>query len=101
MVASTSKWKDPAYSPWLEDCTAVNLEMEGSGIFTVARRLHCRAAAIYGCSSNLVSNEIYYADGTMEKENTKLVNAWDTEIRIALETICRFDRIKDTLGMDL
>lgn len=79
----------------------INLEMEGSGIFTVARRLHCRAAAIYGCSSNLVSNEIYYADGTMEKENTKLVNAWDTEIRIALETICRFDRIKDTLGMDL
>ena len=37
----------------------------------------------------------------MEKENTKLVNAWDTEIRIALETICRFDRIKDTLGRDL
>lgn len=79
----------------------INLEMEASGIFTVARRLHCRAAAIFSCSANLTSGEIYYADGTMEKDNRKLADGWDREIEIALETIYRFDQIKDQASTDL
>lgn len=72
----------------------INLDMEASGIFTVANRLGAKAAAIYGVSSNLRSGEIYYADGTREKDNQKLVNAWDTEIRVALETIYMYDNLK-------
>ena len=79
----------------------INLDMEASGIFTVARRLHCRAAAIYSCSSNLSSGEIYYADGTKESDNAKLANGWDREICIALETIARFEQMKGNVSKDL
>lgn len=71
----------------------LNMEMEASGIFTVAQRRKVRAAAIYGVSANLVTSEIYYGDGVKEKENTKLVHAWDEEIKIALEAIYRFDEL--------
>jgi len=87
----------PEFIDRVQSYGCINLEMEASGIFTVARRLNCRAAAIYGCSVNLKSGEIYYADGTMEKENVKLVDAWDQEIRVALETIVRFEHMKDQL----
>lgn len=75
----------------------VNLDMEASGIFTVANRLGKKAAAIYSISSNLKSGEIYYADGTKEEDNTKLADGWDTEIQIALETFYQYENMKDHL----
>ena len=85
----------PEFINSLYEYGCINMEMEGSGIFTVAQRKGCRAAAIYGVSANLHTGEIYYADGTKEADNQKLVNAWDEEIRIVLETIYRFDRQKN------
>lgn len=81
----------PEFIEHVFNCGCINLEMEASGIFTVAHKRKKKAAAIYGVSSNLRSGEIYYADGTKEKDNVKLANAWDTEIRVALETIYMYD----------
>lgn len=72
-------------------CT--NLEMEASAIFTVAHRRKVRAAAIYGVSANLVTHEIPYGDGEGEMDRSKLENAWDEEIKIALETIYQLDQM--------
>ena len=83
----------PEHIEKLHGYGCLNMEMEASGIFTVAQRRKVRAAAIYGVSANLITNEIYYGDGTKEKENTKLVRAWDEEIKVALEAIYRFDQL--------
>ncbi|AMO57221.1 hypothetical protein GZ77_16540 [Endozoicomonas montiporae] len=68
--------------------------MEASAIFTTAHRKGIRAAAIYGASVNLATNEIYYDDGTKESDNQKLVQAWEDEIQIVLEAIYRFENQK-------
>lgn len=75
----------------------VNLDMEASGIFTAAIHRRKRAAAIYSVSANLRSGEIYYADGTKEKDNEKLAAGWEHEILIALKTFARFDRMEKHL----
>lgn len=75
----------------------VNLDMEASGIFTVANVLKKKAAAIYSISSNLKSGEIYYADGTKEEDNKKLADGWETEIKIALETFYQYEFLKEHL----
>ncbi|QNL43750.1 nucleoside phosphorylase [Oscillibacter hominis] len=80
----------PEFIDRLVSYGCINLEMEASGVFTVAHRKGCRAAAIYGCSANLKTSELYYADGTPESGNQKLVDAWEQEIQIALETFYRF-----------
>jgi len=72
----------------------MNIEMEASGIFTVAHKRGVRAAAIFGASVNLATNEIYYDDGTKESDNQRLVKAWDEEIKIVLETIYRLEMEK-------
>ncbi len=84
----------PEYIERIRSYGCINLEMEASGIFTVAQRRQVAAAAIYGVSANLTTNEIYYGDGTKESENTKLVNAWEEEIKIALEAIYRYDQAR-------
>lgn len=71
-----------------------NLDMEASAIFTVANKRKKRAAAIFGISANLMSNEVYYADGTKEHDNQKLVEAWEKEIQVVLETIYQFENTK-------
>ncbi|HHW93882.1 MAG TPA: nucleoside phosphorylase [Clostridiaceae bacterium] len=85
----------PEYIERVHSYGCINLEMEASGIFTTAYRKGQRAAAIYGVSANLRTGEIYYADGTKESDNTKLAKAWDEEIKIALETCYRFERLKN------
>lgn len=83
----------PEYLEKVYNYGCINIEMEASGIFTVAQRRKVRAAAIYGVSANLRSGEIYYADGTKESDNERLVRAWEEEIQIALETIYRFEQL--------
>lgn len=87
----------PEFIDRVSEYGCINLEMEASGIFTVAHKLGAKAAAIYGVSSNLKSGELYYADGTREKDNLKLVTAWDTEIRVALETISMYDSLQKNI----
>ena len=72
----------------------INLEMEASALFTVAMRKGCKAAAIYGVSSNLRDAEIYYGDGNTESDNQLLAKAWDEEIQIVLETIYEYEQEK-------
>lgn len=82
----------PEFLQQMHDYGCINIEMEASGIFTTAHRRGARAAAIYGVSSNLLSGEIYYADGTKESDNEKLARAWDEEIQITLESIYRYEQ---------
>lgn len=74
-----------------------NLDMEASGIFTVANKRKKRAAAIFAVSANLRNNEIYYADGTKESDNQKLVQGWENEIQVVLETIYQWEHSERVL----
>ena len=82
----------PAFIDRVRSYGCINLDMEASGIFTVAQQRGVRAAAIYGASANLADAEITYADGTPEDGNTRLVDAWEREIQVALETMYRFSQ---------
>ncbi|MDF9843796.1 MULTISPECIES: nucleoside phosphorylase [unclassified Paenibacillus] len=63
-----------------------NIEMEASALFTIAHLRDLRAACICGVSGNLVTGEVIY-----ETTNDKLVEAWDKEIKVVLETFYRFE----------
>ncbi|MBN1266233.1 MAG: nucleoside phosphorylase [Anaerolineales bacterium] len=81
----------------IEKCSKLgllNFEMESSAIFTVARLRNCRAAMVCGVSGNLVAADYDYDKG--EKGNSKLVNAWETAIQIALEAVVRMEQSKHT-----
>lgn len=67
----------------------LNVEMESSAIYTVAYLRKVRAACICGTSGNLKTGEVIYTT-----ENVKLAEAWDREIKIVLETIYKFDQLK-------
>ena len=82
----------PEFIDHVYACGCINLEMEASAIFTVAQRKGCKAAAIYGVSSNLRDGEVYYGDGHTESDNQLLANAWDEEIKIVLDTIYEYDQ---------
>lgn len=86
----------PEFIEHVYKCGCINLEMEASGIFTAAQRKGCKAAAIYGVSSNLRSGEVYYGDGNTESDNQLLARAWDEEIQIVLETIYQYEQNKNT-----
>lgn len=78
---------------WVQKLTALgvtNIEMEASAIFTVCLMRGLRGACICGASGNLSTGEVVYT-----KENTKLAQAWEKEIEIVLETICRFERARE------
>ena len=66
-----------------------NIEMEASALFTIAHLRGLCAACICGVSGNLHTGEVIY---TME--NTKLADAWEMEIQIALETIYRLEQAR-------
>ncbi|MCB0028001.1 MAG: hypothetical protein KDE28_08860, partial [Anaerolineales bacterium] len=75
---------------WIEKLTRYNLlniEMESSAIFTVAHLRKLKAAMVCGVSGNLVAADYDYDQG--EHGNTRLVNAWENAIQIALEAIVR------------
>lgn len=67
----------------------LNIEMEASALFTIAHLRKLRAACICGVSGNLITGEVIY-----ETTNEKLVEAWDKEIRVVLETFYRLKEMK-------
>ncbi|HEY2420676.1 MAG TPA: hypothetical protein VGI04_04650, partial [Neobacillus sp.] len=74
----------------LHDMGITNIEMEASALFTIAHLRKLKAACICGVSGNLITGEVIY-----EVTNDKLVEAWDKEIKVVLETIYRFEQAKD------
>ncbi|MHB1654596.1 MAG: nucleoside phosphorylase [Desulfitobacteriaceae bacterium] len=74
---------------WIEKLAkmgVMNVEMECSAIFTVAHVRKLKAASICAVSGNLVTGEVVY-----EVENTRLVDGWDKEIKVVLESICHYE----------
>lgn len=73
---------------WLARMTALgllNVEMESSAVFTVARLRGLRAGMICGVSGNLVTGDAEYGAG----ENPRLATGWEHSIDIALEAAHR------------
>lgn len=64
-----------------------NIEMESSAIYTVCHMRGKRAAMICAASANLMTNEVVYG-----RENVKLAEGWDKEIKVVLEAIAAFDK---------
>jgi uridine phosphorylase len=63
-----------------------NIEMEASSLFTISRVRGVRSAMVCAASANLVTNEVVYG-----RENVKLAEGWDKEIRMVLEAIVAFE----------
>jgi len=73
---------------WLSRMTALgvlNVEMESSAVFTVARLRGLRAGMICGVSGNLITGDAEYGGGG----NTRLAAGWEHSIDIALEAAYR------------
>jgi uridine phosphorylase len=65
----------------------LNVEMEAAAIFTIAHLRGLKAGMVCGVSGNLVTSEVEY-----EKENTRLVQAWEDAILIALEAVYLYEQ---------
>lgn len=77
---------------WIQDLARyklLNVEMESSAIFTVAHLRQLHAAMVCGVSGNLVAADYDYDQG--EKDNERLVQAWENAIHIALEAVVLYD----------
>jgi uridine phosphorylase len=77
----------PEWIEKLHKLGCVNVEMESSAIYTVCHRRKCRGAMISAVSGNLITAEVIY-----ETTNEGLVQGWEHEIRVILESIYRFDK---------
>ncbi len=75
----------PEWIKGLSDKKLLNVEMESSAIFVVAQLRQLHAAMVCGVSGNLVSSDYDYDQG--EKNNDRLVQAWENAIQIALRAI--------------
>ena len=64
----------------------LNVEMESSAMYIVARMRGLRAGMICACSSNLVSGASLY-----DKKNERLKDGWMASIEVALETAVRLE----------
>lgn len=73
--------ESPALIDELSGLGILNLEMESSAMYVVARQRGLRAAMVCACSSNLVSGESVYAEA-----NQRLAAGWRLSILAALET---------------
>ncbi|MEE3228913.1 MAG: nucleoside phosphorylase, partial [Chloroflexota bacterium] len=80
----------PEWIKKLSDKKLLNIEMESSAIFVVAQLRQLHAAMVCGVSGNLVASDYDYDQG--EKNNDRLVQAWENAIQIALKAICIYDR---------
>ncbi|MGI8434842.1 MAG: nucleoside phosphorylase [Nocardioidaceae bacterium] len=75
---------------WLTRMSALgllNVEMESSAIFTVARLRGLRAGMICGVSGNLVTGDAEYGGG----RDPRLTTGWEHSIDIALEAAYRLE----------
>lgn len=80
----------PEFLDNLRKLKIMNIEMEASAIYTVGHLRDVRTACICGASGNLTNREVIYTH-----KNEKLAEAWEREIRIVLETIYRFEQMKN------
>ncbi|WP_296666955.1 nucleoside phosphorylase [Demequina sp.] len=64
----------------------LNVEMESSAMFVVARLRGLRAGMICACSSNLVDGASLYSE-----KNARLKDGWMASIEVALETAVRLE----------
>lgn len=71
----------PEWIAKLHDMGLLNVEMEASALFIVARMRGLRAGMICACSSNLVDGASLYSD-----KNAALKDGWMRSIEAALET---------------
>ncbi len=74
---------------WISELSRLgilNVEMESSALFIVARLRGLRAGMICACSSNLVAGESLYGE-----KNTRLKDGWMRSIEVALETAVELD----------
>jgi uridine phosphorylase len=62
----------------------LNVEMESSALFVVARQRGLRAAMVCAVSANLVTGDVVYG-----KPNTRLHTGWEYSIDVALEAVHR------------
>jgi uridine phosphorylase len=72
---------------WISELSrlgVLNVEMESSALFVVARQRGLRAAMICACSSNLVAGASLY-----DEQNLKLHDGWRHSIEVALEVAVR------------
>jgi uridine phosphorylase len=72
---------------WISELSrlgVLNVEMESSALFVVARQRDLRAATICACSSNLVAGASVY-----DEANSKLHDGWRHSIEAALEVAAR------------
>ena len=73
---------------WMQRMTSLgllNVEMESSAIFTVARLRGLRAGMVCGVSGNLVTGDAPYGG----EHNARLARGWEQSIDIALEAALR------------
>ncbi len=76
----------PAWISELNSLGILNIEMEASAIYVVARLRGLRAGMICSCSSNLVTGASLYDD-----VHEALKNGWMRSIEAALETAINLD----------
>lgn len=79
----------PEFLDQLRKYKIMNIEMESSALYTIGHLRGVRTACICGTSGNLTNQEVVYTE-----KNEKLAEAWEREIRIVLETIYRFEQLK-------
>lgn len=77
----------PAFIERLSKQGLLNVEMESSAIFTIAHLRKLHAGMVCGVSGNLVTADVVY-----EEENTRLIQAWEDAIAIALDGIHRYEQ---------
>lgn len=77
----------PEWIQKLSKLKILNIEMESSAIFTICHLRNVRGAMVSAVSGNLVENDVIY-----ETTNTELVNGWEHEIDVVLNTIASFDK---------
>ncbi|SOD71970.1 uridine phosphorylase [Jatrophihabitans sp. GAS493] len=76
----------PEWISQLNQLGILNVEMESSALYVVARLRGLRAGMICACSSNLVEGASLY-----DKKNEKLKAGWMNSIEVALETAVALD----------
>ena len=81
----------PEFLDQLRKYKIMNIEMESSALYTIGHLRGVRTACICGTSGNLTNQEVIYTE-----KNVKLADAWEREIRIVLETIYRFEQLKNS-----
>jgi uridine phosphorylase len=73
--------ESPAWTAKMSEIGLLNVEMESSALFVVARQRKLRAGMICATSSNLVAGTSVYD----EDAHARLVTGWGASIEVALE----------------